>query len=691
LAPSAFSSIITSIIVFAVGLSVLLKNRKRVINKWFFLYSLSLFFYFFSHGAILTSNYPNLSSLRLLTAISAGFAASWFFKIFLFGKTKNRRSRVYTLFTILLIFLFLLDFYFKYIIYDKLLPLAVVLHSLISAISVLSSIKTISSSTTSNFVKKRLQYLSISTAMFVSLLLTSQLALWGVVSLYIGHVATIIYIYFLGETILHHRFLNFNETIAKIGAVTGIVSLISLVYWILLFWLPVGGGEFLLLNIFVGSLIVVILIEPFEKIAAEWINLFFKGDKGLVEHLSILEKQLIFIRESEKSIGELVLKVIQDSGIFNIFAIYFMDDDKVTMRLTGGFGNVFPRSLPIASNKEFMEKLSFQPYLSKDETEQELDRLKRGWAISFGGESLEAAVNSLQQLNSDFAIPITTQNRLFGFISFDDSLGGSPFSEKDIDRLRSISKLIGSALTNTSSFKNAREQERLAVLGEMSAGLAHEIRNPLGAITGAAQLLTEDLTDNSANNNEMDQFLSIIVEESQRLNNVVKTFLEFSRSSEFSKGKVDLSLLLEKSIPIIKTTEPRLSISTDKDGLITPVKGNEDKLKQVIINLLMNSIQSIDDIETGIVKIKLSMGMFSHKKVVVLEITDNGSGIPKNIIHSVFKPFFTTSNGGTGLGLPICKKIIENHHGKIKILSDGEKGTTVTIMIPAFEDKKHSG
>ncbi|MBU1534323.1 hypothetical protein KKF84_03330, partial [Myxococcota bacterium] len=632
--PSAFAALITSVIIFVTGLSVLLKNQKAFINRAFFTYTVSLFFYFFLYGLMMATSNHYLSNLRFIAAVIAGLTASWFFRLFLFGKGGTGASRYYLVLTFLAVAVIVFDSIRTMTLSHRIVPAIVLSHVIISAFSVFASITHIIRTTHASFVRKRLQYLTISSAVFVSFLLVTHSTILGQKMLYLGHGVAGIYIYFLGQTILQRRFMDLHELLTRTGILVGIITLISMVYFGLIFWIPIDSRELLLISIFVGSIIVLLLMEPFEKLSGEWVKFFFWRRKAIAQTIAAVELELEFVWESENSVAAVVMDKLHESDSIEGCGLFLLDNDRVHLSQLAMAGITAPDSISVGSHRELVERLSFSPYVLKEEVEQELDRLKRGWSISLGVENLQAILESMDLLQCDLAISIRSQNKFAGVLTLRDTPVGDPFTESDVMVFRQLAKKIGNALENTARYKRAREQERLAMLGKMASGLAHEIRNPLGAIRGAAQLLQDD---ESIQSTEMKQFLSIITEETQRLNKTVNTFLEFSRSEHIQLGELRLSEIVKKIIPMVATMAPHVAIIFDPPGDLPPVLGNEDKLKQVLLNLVLNAVQAMEDTPDPRIIFSLGQeGLFQ-----TLSVSDSGGGIAAEAVASIFDPFFT--------------------------------------------------
>ncbi len=231
--------------------------------------------------------------------------------------------------------------------------------------------------------------------------------------------------------------------------------------------------------------------------------------------------------------------------------------------------------------------------------------------------------------------------------------------------------------------KQILQSDKLATIGLLAAGIAHEINNPLGNISLYAQMLSKKATDENTKSK-----LAIINDEANRAALIVKELLDFSRPSEPDKSTTDINKEIGKVLNILRLQLKDLSVQNPqlKDIRITTnlghlplIQADSGQIKQVIMNILTNSVQSVA--KNGEIMVRT----VAKEGFVEISISDNGGGIPKENLNKIFDPFFTTKEHGrgTGLGLSISYGIIKRHNGSIEVESEVEKGTTFTIKLPA--------
>jgi len=224
--------------------------------------------------------------------------------------------------------------------------------------------------------------------------------------------------------------------------------------------------------------------------------------------------------------------------------------------------------------------------------------------------------------------------------------------------------------------RRVRDQERLAWLGTLAAAVAHELKNPLVSVRTLAQLLPEKFDDAEFRN----EFSTLALSEVDRINEMVERLLDFARPSQPSVEAVDVNRLLEDTIALLKpqTAENNVKVEALFTAPEATLMGDATQLKQVFLNLALNSIQALG--HQGALTVRTSNPADSSELVV--EIVDDGIGIPEDKIDKVFDPFFSTKPHGTGLGLTISQMIVLQHSGTMEVKSQEGKGTTFIVRLP---------
>jgi two-component system sensor histidine kinase HydH len=229
--------------------------------------------------------------------------------------------------------------------------------------------------------------------------------------------------------------------------------------------------------------------------------------------------------------------------------------------------------------------------------------------------------------------------------------------------------------------EKVRRSERLAALGRLAAGVAHEIRNPLSSIRGFAQFFAHRLRGQD----KEQEYASIMVREVDRLNRVITELLDFARPKEIRREPQSLEDILEHTLRLLETELARKSVKLEKDyeENLPPIPADRDRLAQAFLNLLLNSLEAIE--KEGTIGIHLGKETRNGRPYLTVSITDTGRGIPADDLEKIFEPFFSTKRKGTGLGLAIVHQIVEAHKGEIRVRSRKGQGTTFSIFLPMDE------
>ena len=228
--------------------------------------------------------------------------------------------------------------------------------------------------------------------------------------------------------------------------------------------------------------------------------------------------------------------------------------------------------------------------------------------------------------------------------------------------------------------KEIDRSQRLASLGSLAAGVAHEIRNPLSSIKGFATFFKERYRDNP----EDRKTAEIMIQEVERLNRVISQLLEFARPTDVNRQWISIQGVIQHTLKMIEAQAQakEISIHTNLSPDIKDVSIDPDEITQVLLNLYLNAIDATE--HNG--RLIVSLSIFNDN-MIRIDITDTGRGIERDDLARIFDPYFTTKPTGAGLGLAIVYKIIEAHEGEIRVSSEPGKGTTVEVFLP-YENKK---
>ncbi|NJD89981.1 MAG: GAF domain-containing protein [Geobacter sp.] len=308
-------------------------------------------------------------------------------------------------------------------------------------------------------------------------------------------------------------------------------------------------------------------------------------------------------------------------------------------------------------------------------------------------ESSSESFLTTMGIKSFVSIPLIFKDSLFGIIIADNNRSGRRTGRDDMKFLQLFANHAGIAIENLMLCQNleeancrlheAQEQllhgERLATIGEMAAGIAHELKGPLVAIGGFARRLDGKITDGTPEKG----YISTIIEEEKRLENLLDDVLSFSRKTTICYDRCTIVDLIDSSLSIVGHACQKIGVEVSRHYPRKQLTLYADcqQLKQVFINIFYNALEAMKG--GGVLKISVSLS--SKDRMILIKIADSGEGIPKNQQNSIFNPFFTTKKNGTGLGLPIANRIMINHGGKIKVRNHQGGGAEFTLLLPYHE------
>jgi signal transduction histidine kinase len=305
----------------------------------------------------------------------------------------------------------------------------------------------------------------------------------------------------------------------------------------------------------------------------------------------------------------------------------------------------------------------------------------------------------LDGLRLSVCVPMVSLNRLTGILLLGSDRPRWSLGRGEVELLNLLASQASLAFENAALYRAQRERldrlyraERLAAVGQLAAGVAHEIRNPLTAIRSTMQYLLRGLDPGEPKHQLVEELLS----EVDRINSTVGGLLSLSRSGELRKTEIDLLEPLGRAVQLVtaRAAEQEVVIESDvggggHGGHPLWVLGDAGQLKQVFLNLLLNALQSMP----GEGRITVTAALWpsvrgrEEARWVQVRIADTGPGIPPEQLRRVFDPFYTTKHDGTGLGLAICHGIIEQHEGEIQMESEMGAGTTVLIRLPWLQER----
>ena len=544
--------------------------------------------------------------------------------------------------------------------------------------------------------KTRIRYLMLGGFVAITLALTDYLPRFGIAWPTIGNVLTILYLYFLSQTLFRYRLLDLNELVGKIVVLGTLVLLLSAVYGLLLAW--VGGGQegLFLLNTLVASFVILILFEPVRTRLENTINRWLLRQRHeLRGRLDQLRRELINVVDVQQMV-KIILSSLEESRRVTHASVYLLDSEGAGYDMVGCYGPQPIDRLEAALYRPMLDRLR-AGYIDLEALKRELELIEAaGGKQQTAAETLDAVARGLVGMHASLVLPMFGSEEtekgpwLLGMIAVRDERTDTAFGLDDIDMFSQVAAQASLTIENTQSFAQMKERDRLAGIGEMAAGLAHEIRNPLGAIKGAAQLLIGPDGKPPKADEDVSEFLNIIVQEADRLNNVVTQFLDYARPGRGETTdhiEIDLNEVVRKTVQLLEAHDSAegMEITVKLDELLPLVEGDPEQLRQVFLNLGLNALQAmqppgrLEILTTRRRRSALGYGSFSE-----VRFRDSGVGIERDKLKSLFIPFYTTKQQGTGLGLAVSQRIVTQHSGTIEVRSRPGQGSTFSVFLPAL-------
>ncbi len=479
----------------------------------------------------------------------------------------------------------------------------------------------------------------------------------------------------LSYAISRHRLFDLSLVVKK-GAMAagisfalcvGIVALVLKAQEVLVIR-QIGFGPFAIVS---SALLIAVILPLLWGPISGLVNRIFgvrvlSLEQRLLSYSSLLAKHLSFndyTQAVQKKLGE-------DMGL--AFSCVLLRD-----RVSGGFSapNELEKPREIAPKSALAEALAgrdrpldVEELLSvgDDETIDGLDAPGR-----------KAVTGAMAELGAAVAVPLKGENALEGILLLGNKASSAIFSARELDFLQALATQVISALENWKLHSQIQQSERLSTLGTLSASLAHELRNPLTSISTFVQMLPAKFGDEAFR----EKFGRIVGLEISKLTNLTEQLLNFSRPSASARGSVNLWQLAERVRQLLRYQFAKKNVVLEIGGSEQEawVSGNDAELSQVLVNLLLNALHASEGGSRVAVMVE------AEDPRVTLKVVDHGSGMTPEQMRRIFEPFFTTKESGTGLGLPTCQRIVEQHGGTLEVSSNPGEGS---VFILSFQQAK---
>lgn len=321
--------------------------------------------------------------------------------------------------------------------------------------------------------------------------------------------------------------------------------------------------------------------------------------------------------------------------------------------------------------------------------------------VHSGGEPAQGVGDVLPWVKSPFgavAVPMIAKGKPVGVLVAANDGADKIIGEHEKWMIDMLANQAAQALETSRLYQNLEnanrelahmrgrllEADKLAALGEIAAGVAHEIRNPLVSIGGFARRVRNKLGDDSP----LVHYMDVVIEEATRLERTLNEMLDFSADSRDHYNEYDLGDIMDSSVELLRREidEKKISIVRSYATDLPRVYCDERQIKHVFLNLYLNAVQAMD--EGGTLTLRTFTVIRESKKFVAGEVSDTGGGIPMDVIHNIFNPFFTTKANGSGMGLSIVHKIVTRHFGGVEVHNREGEGASFLVTLPAAEEAR---
>ncbi|MBI3798474.1 MAG: GAF domain-containing protein, partial [Deltaproteobacteria bacterium] len=522
--------------------------------------------------------------------------------------------------------------------------------------------------------RQQLKIVLLGFAVMLPLTLTNLLPVYGIHFYPLGNLGNVFFCGTLTYAIVKHRLLDIELILTKTSA-----SVAALILWLTPLWLLTaevqqqlyGFSDTRLLLFALTVFLLSGLVFPWLLRSTEaWVRRILWGQKyGALQALSMFQKTVVQVLDQEKIIARL-REVLVDALQTESVTIYLLHPTN------GTYVDVHRSSADFLTDDPFLQALSQQqePVVREEAVLKE----KNPQAVQLA--------TTLAEHGSEVCVPLRTQGRLLGFFFLGKKRNRDIFSSENLQLLSTLGTQVAIALENARLYGELRlsqvmlaRSDRLAAVGTLAAGIAHEIRNPLVAVQTFVQLFPERIDDPEFRTT----FAQLTVSELERVSTLINDLLTFARPAPVTFGAVQINDLAEQVVRLLagQAKKKGVTLSICLEPALPPLTVDPEQIKQVFMNLVLNALQATN--AGGAVTLATAQQRsLDGQNYCLIEIRDTGEGIRAEHKEEIFNPFFTTKTTGTGLGLFITHQIIKEHGGSIDVESTVGQGTRVLARLP---------
>jgi signal transduction histidine kinase len=504
------------------------------------------------------------------------------------------------------------------------------------------------------------------------------------------------YFFMMSYAILRYRLMDVSVTFTRTGIFVGVYTLVLGLPFLLAGYAKAWLIALLGVNWWLGPLFLGTILATAGPFAYIYFQkraeaLLLREQRNYQEILRQTAMGMTRIR-NPKELFDLIVNILTETVSISYSVIYLLDNK------TGSFILKAGRNIEKGQIKSIDKNSALIDWLQKNKKPLLYEEVKQKY-LENHEDDFKGMEEEMSSLNATVVVPSFLEDKLLDLIVLGDKLQGRAYTSEDLNIFSVLAGQAALAIENASLYENIEEKvkqrtkelvevqkqlvhaEKLATVGTLAGGVAHEINNPLTAILTNVQMLLAD--------NEPDrESLEMIEEATKRCKTIVQKLMTFSQKPMANTMMYQVNVLdiVQHTVNFLKfqLEQENITLEVLADKNSYSVRANHDELEQVLTNIVLNAKDAIKQIKkNGTVYISVS----ENENSILISVKDDGAGIPKAILNRIFDPFYTTKEvgKGLGLGLSICQTIIEKHKGKILVESQENKGSTFTIQLPKIK------
>jgi two-component system, NtrC family, sensor histidine kinase HydH len=539
----------------------------------------------------------------------------------------------------------------------------------------------------SRAVQRRVRFLVLIGALATCFSLADFLWFVGAPLPPVSAVLSIVFLFVLSESLTRERLVDLYDILGQLLVSTALAFAMGGIFYV--FVVLLGGFDTMYLGAILAAIVILLLFEPLRSKAEDYTHKVFFRERVDLERAVAKARGVLVHTLQVAEMQQIVITALEESRRATGAAIYLRNQLGSDFVLGLSFGPAALSRIELAAAHPLSERLAQGgAIMFEDILHQVVEHRRSGRAREAeADERLLSSAQLLGPFRTGVCLGIWGEKQeLLGLLLVVDDRVRDAFSPDEGVLLESLAVQIGVVIDNSRQYRRMQERDRLAALGQMAAGLAHEVKNPLGAIKGAAQLLSDPRDRAGAIEQE---FVGIILEEVERLDRVVGSVLDYARPSKGELGAVDLNAVVRRTVTVLASDRAEdCEIVTELSDNLPPVRADAEQLRQVLINLVRNAVQAMGG--HGTVRVRTAthaeppaaIGSPPIGEWVEVSVRDAGPGIAPQVLKNLFVPFFTTKDRGTGLGLAISQRMVEEMGGRIEVVSHLGDGATFTVLLP---------